>query len=82
MLEGLDSRQVHFSNQMQEERHGFYTLADSYDDEAFIDAMLEQSKIEEVRLKLQEVSIKDMKPAFIKKSKKPQKPMMMPESPV
>lgn len=55
---------------MEEERHGFYTLADHYDDEGVIGTMLEKMKVEELRTKMEEVSIKDIRPVFVKKPKK------------
>ncbi len=55
---------------MEEEKHGFYTLADNYDDEGMLGSMLEKMKVEELRTKMEEVSLKDIKPVFIKKPKK------------
>jgi hypothetical protein len=74
LLEGLDSQAIQFDNHMQVEKHGFYTLADNYEDESVINSMLEQAKVEELRVQMQEISIKDMKPVFIKKAQKASKP--------
>jgi hypothetical protein len=37
--------------------------------------MLENARVEELRLKMQEVSIKDIKPVFIKRAKRNDKTM-------
>lgn len=70
LLDCLDSRRVSLPNHMEEERHGFYTLADHYDDEGVIGTMLEKMKVEELRTKMEEISLKDIKPVFVKKPKK------------
>lgn len=70
LLHGLDSRRVTLPNHMEEEKHGFYTLADHYDDEGVIGSMLEKMKVEELRTKMDEISIKDIKPVFVKRPKK------------
>lgn len=49
LISGLDSHAVSLENVFPEEKHGFYELADSYDEDAAIESVLLKAKTEELR---------------------------------
>ena len=60
-LEGLmgklDANKPQFAASIPTEKHGFYKLADHYDDESALNAVLEKRKIEELRQKVSKMSL-------------------------
>lgn len=65
---GIDANEKHFVNTFPVETHGFYKLAQSYDDQAAINQIIEQTRVEELRGQVENMSLTEKnKPLFKKK---------------
>lgn len=49
LINELDHHTVTFDNQFPQEKHGFYELADSYDEDGAIESVLMKASTEELR---------------------------------